>query len=183
MEELERQKRLRRAALDEDEGNEEPDADRDQRDALQRSPRFGRSAEAREEHDARESAGERRRTEIVDRVPHVLRARVEHGADDEQRERADRQVHVEDPAPAEVVDEEAAEQWADHGRHTENRAEHSLVAPALARRNEVADDGNRRDEESAGAESLERAEADQLDHVLRDAAERGADEEDDDRGL
>ena len=46
-----------------------------------------------------------------------------------ERDAADRQVDVEDPAPREVVDEEAAEQRADHGRDAEDGAEEALVLP------------------------------------------------------
>src|SRR6266511_2421502 len=39
---------------------------------------------------------------------------VEHQADHHERGHADRQVHVEDPAPGEMVDEEPAEQRPGH---------------------------------------------------------------------
>src|SRR5438309_1108043 len=78
-------------------------------------------------------------------------ARAEDGADDDERERADRQVDVEDPAPGEVVDEEAAEQRPDHRRHAEHGAEEALVATSLARRDDVADDGDARHHQPAAA--------------------------------
>jgi hypothetical protein len=53
----------------------------------------------------------------------------------------------------------------------------------LARRDDVPDDRDRRDDEPTAADSLQRPERDQLGHVLRDPAESGADEEDDDRPL
>src|SRR5262249_51169984 len=104
-------------------------------------------------------------------------------ADDDEGDDPDRQVDVEDPAPGEVVDEEAAEQRADHRGYAEDRPEEPLVLAALARRHDVADDGDGRDDQAAGADSLERAEGDQLAYVLADSAQRRADQEDDDRDL
>src|SRR5581483_5116046 len=182
-EQLERQDRLGRTALGEDEGGEQHHRERDQQERLVRAPGERRAAEAREEDDAREAAGEEHRAEVVDRVLDPLGARVEHRRDHEERERADGEVDVEDPAPREVVDEEPAEQRPDHGRDAEHRAEQALVAAALPRRDDVADDGDRRRQQAARAEALQRAERDQLRHVLRDPAERGADQEDDDRDL
>ena len=51
----------------------------------------------------------------------------------------------------------------------------ALILPALARRHDVADHRYARDDQTAAADSLERAERDQLGHVLREPAERGAD--------
>jgi hypothetical protein len=82
-----------------------------------------------------------------------------------------------------IVDEEAADQRADHRRDPEHTTEQALVAAAVARRHEVADDRHGRHEQSASPQPLQRAEDDQLGHVLREAAERGADQEQDDRDL
>jgi hypothetical protein len=90
---------------------------------------------------------------------------------------------TEDPAPREVVDEEPAEQRADDRRHAEDAAEDPLVAATVPRRNHVADHRDRRHDETAGAEPLQRTEADQFRHVLAQPAQRGAGEEDHDRGL
>ena len=116
-------------------------------------------------------------------VADALDRRVEHDADHDQRRRPDRQVDVEDPAPGEVVDEEAAEQRPDHRRDSEDRAEEALVLAAVAGRDHVADHGDRDDDQPPGAETLDRAERDQLGHSLREPAERGADQEDHDRRL
>ena len=61
------------------------------------------------------------------------------------------------------------------------RAEEALVLAALARRDDVADHGERGDDQAAAAEALQRAEGDQLRHVLGQAAQDRADEEDHDR--
>ena len=113
----------------------------------------------------------------------MLDRRVEGRGDHGERGRPDRKVDVEDPPPGQVVDEKAAEQGADHGREPEDGAEEALVAAAVARRDDVPDDGHRHDQEPAAAESLQRAEGDQLRHVLADPAQRRADQEDDDRRL
>ena len=124
-----------------------------------------------------------RSARVVHRVAPHLRRRVERDRDHAQRDDPHRQVDVEDPAPAEVVDEEPAEQRADDRREPEHGAEVALVLAALARRDDVADDGQRDHDQPAGAEPLHGAKADQLPHALREAAERRADEEDHDRGL
>ena len=82
--------------------------------------------------------------------------------DDGERDDADGQVDVEDPAPAEVLGEEAAEQRPEHAGRAEDRAEQALVLAALARRDEVADDRHRQHHQPAAAEALEGAEGDQL---------------------
>ena len=67
---------------------------------------------------------------------------VQRAADDDQRDQADRDVDVEDPAPAEVIGEQAAEQRADHAATRRTPRRSSPVAAALARRDDVADDGH-----------------------------------------
>ena len=120
---------------------------------------------------------------IVDRHVAWAAVRLERRVDDGEGQQAQRQVDVEDPAPGELIDDEAAEQRADHRREAEDAAEEALIAAALARRHDVADDGDGGDDEAAAAEALDDAEGDQLGQVLRQAAQRRADEEDDDRGL
>ena len=153
-----------RATLDERRtATSSSDAADDQRDASAGEPQaYVVPPRLVYEHDRREAAGEQRRAEVVDRVPHVVGARVEHDRDHAERERADRQVDVEDPAPRQVVDEEAAEQRPDHRRDAEDGAEEALVAAAVARRDDVADDGDRDHDQPAAAEPLQRAERDQL---------------------
>src|SRR5829696_6627252 len=107
-----------------------------------------------------------------------LRHRCEdHG----ERHAADGQVHVEDPAPARVVDDEATDQRPDDRRGGEDRADQPLVAAAVARRHDHPDhrEGQRKD--PARADALDRAEDDELNHVLRRPAERRAEDEDRDR--
>lgn len=79
--------------------------------------------------------------------------------------------------------EQAAQQRAEHAGRAEYRTEQALVLSAFARGDDVADDRHGQHDEAAAAQALQCAEADELRHVLGDAAQRGADEEDDDRGL
>jgi hypothetical protein len=130
--------------------------------------------------------GDQRRARVVD-LPLDLRfLHVQHGGDHDQRDGADRQVHVEDPAPAadpeqvSAVGEEAADQRADdHGEH-EGRGEVALVLAPLGRADDLSDDREDQRHQAAAAEALQRAEGDQLVHVLRHAAQGGADQEDQD---
>ena len=182
-EERQGQDRLGRTELHQHEERQQHEARDDQSDDLRRAPRPGRAAEAREQDDGAERSREQRGTEIVDRVAPLHGARMERGRDHAERHRADRQVDVEDPAPGEMVDEEAAEQRPDHRRDAEHAAEESLVLAALARRDDVADHGERGDDQAAGAQALQRAAGDQLRHVLGQAAQDRAGEEDQDRAL
>ena len=76
----------------------------------------------------------------------------------EQADDADRDVDVEDPVPADVVGQQAAEGRADDERDAEHGAEQALVAAALGRGEQVADDRERDREERAGADALDAAE-------------------------
>ena len=96
---------------------------------------------------------------------------------------ADRHVDVEDPAPAQVVHEEAADQRPEHAGHAEYRAEDALVTAALPGRHHVPDDALRPGEQPAAADALHRAGGDQLDHRVGQPGEDRPDQEDHDRGL
>ena len=108
---------------------------------------------------------------------------VQGGGDDGERDDTDGKVDVEHPAPAQMLGEQAAQQRPEHAGRAEDRAEQPLVAAAFPGRYDVADDRHRQHHQPAAAEPLERAEADELGHVLGGAAQRGTGEEDDDRGL
>ena len=101
---------------------------------LRGAPRPGGAAEAREEDDRRERPGEEHGAQVVDR----MLARAPSGCGTRRAITAsaidaDRQVHVEDPAPREVVDEEAAEQRPDHRRDAEDARRRSPgTCPARA---------------------------------------------------
>src|SRR5207249_2821546 len=94
-----------------------------------------------------------------------------------------RDVDVEDPPPGDRSHDDPAEERPRDARDAEHGAEEALVAAALARRYDVADDRLHQHDQAAGAEALNRAEGDQLRHTVRLATERRADEEEDDRAL
>ena len=169
--------------LGDEEQREQHEAGREQDELLRRGPRVRVPTQAGEQDHRRQPAGEQRDPEPVDLVPHLVHAGVEDRADHPERDRADRQVDVEDPAPGEVVDEEAADQRPDHARNAEDRAEEALVAAALAGRDDVADHGDRGHDQPARAEALDRTEGNQLDHPVREPAQRRAGEEEHDRRL
>src|SRR5437762_19617 len=79
--------------------------------------------------------------------------------------------------------EVASEEWPGDAREPEHRAEDPLIAAALARWHDVADHGLRRHRQAPAAETLDRAEDDQLRHVTAQPAERRGHEEEDDRAL
>ena len=77
-----------------------------------------------------------------------------------------------------MVDDKAARERANHRRDAEDAAEETLIASAFARRHDVADDGDRRHDQAAAAETLHDAERDEFRQVLGHAAQRRAEEED-----
>ncbi len=180
---VDRQDRLGGAALVHNEQAQQREAQDDQHDHLRSAPAVGRAAETREQDDCRQSPRQQRRAEVVDLGFARGFARRQHRGDHGQRHQPDGQVDVEDPPPRDRIDEEAAEQRSDHGGDAEHGPEIALIAPPLARRDDVADDGERHDHEAAAAEPLERAERDQLGHALGEPAQRRADQEDDERCL
>jgi hypothetical protein len=182
-EEAHRQDRLRRAQLDGDERERCGNGGRDESEHDGRAPGKGRAAEPGEQDDGAQRRSEQNRAGIIDRVAAPRRARRQHGGDHHHRQNAGRQIDEKNPAPAQLIDEKAADQRADDGRDAEHRAEKTLVTAALARRNEVADHGDGNDDEAAAAYAFERAKGDQLHHVLREAAQRGAHEKHRDRHL
>ena len=95
----------------------------------------------------------------------------------------ERQVDVEDPAPRQVGHAQPADQRPDDRGHGEHGPEEPHVAAAVARRDDVADDGLRADHQPATAQSLHGAEGDELRHGVAEARQRRTDDEDHDRGL
>ena len=75
--------------------------------------------------------------------------------DDREGDQADGQVDEEDPVPAEVLRQPAAQQRAEDGRDAEHGAEQALVLAALAGREQVTDDRERDGEDGAGADTLD----------------------------
>src|SRR5205814_7866858 len=86
---------------------------------------------------------------------------------DEDREDADGDVHVEDPAPAEVVGEIPADRRSDHRGDAEDAPEDALELRAFRGRVQVTDRREDAREEDSAEDSLNAAEGDELRHVLR----------------
>ena len=109
---------------------------------------------------------------------------------DDQRSTADRNVDEEDPFPAEVVGEPAAQQRPSYRGDAEHCSEESLVLAALEG-DHITDDSEGQRHETAGAEALNRPAAimtlipdvGEIGDLRREAADQRADQEDDDRGL
>lgn len=179
-EQLERQHGFGRLAFHEDEGDEQDGAEHGQADDLGRAPGPGGAAEGGDEHEAGGDGGDEEGAEVVDGVLRGPRRDAESGGDHGERDEPDGEVDVEDPAPGQVVDEQSAEQRAEHAGRTEDRAEEALVLAAFPGRDDVADDRHRQHDQPAASEALQGAEADELGHVLGEAAEGRADEEEDD---
>ena len=180
-EQRERDDRLGCATLLPDERAEQHDAGDAEAQDHRRSPGVLRAAPGREQDQGADAAAEQSRSEIVDAVTGLGRVQVELEDDDQDREHADREVDVEDPAPGDLVDEEAAEQRPGDRGDGEDRADQAHVTPALTGRDDVSDDCLRTHHQAAGAYPLEEPEADQLAHRLAETRQHRADEEDDDR--
>ena len=87
-----------------------------------------------------------------------LAVRRQRAPDDVQHDDAERKVDEEDPVPAEVVGDQAADGRAEQEADAEDGAEEALVLAALRRGEDVGDDRQRDREERAGAEALDAAE-------------------------
>ena len=130
-----------------------------------------------------ERRGEGERAGEVDVAP---RGRVAHRGEreehDDDGEDADRDVDVEDPAPAEIVGEIATDDGTDDRGDAEDPGKDALQPGALGRRVEIGDGSEHAREENAAEDSLKRAERDELGHVLRLTAESRCDDEADHSG-
>ena len=180
-EQAQRHDRLGGALLLDDERGEQCDAGGAEAEDLGRVPRVLAPAPRGDEQDAGQRAGEQRGAGDVDAHLRALERDVQRRDDQAQRGGADRQVDVEDPAPRQVVGEDAAEQRSRDAGHDEDHLDVALVAAALARRDDIADDRHGQGHEASGARALQRAEGDELAEAAGRAAQRRAGEEDEDR--
>ncbi len=109
----------------------------------------------------------------------ALVRQVEEPRDDERRDDAEREGREEQPAPAEVVGDEAAgERPGDRG-HPEDGPHHPLVLAALTGRDDVADDGLGQWHHRAHAEALDGAGGDEHPEAGRQPGDDRADHEHD----
>lgn len=148
-----------------------------------RAPLVLGAAPTGQQHQAGGRGGEQQRAEDVEaglgRRPGQLQ---DHGHDG-HGDQPEWDVDVEAPAPGEVVGEVAAQQGAGDRGQAEGGADQAHEPAALAGRHDVRDDRLHADHQAARADTLHRAEGDQLVHGLGPAGERRADDEDQDREL
>ena len=139
------------------------------------------SAPGQSEQDGAHADDQDGRAQPVDAVlTPVVRDQPQHLVVQDQREDADRQVDVEDPAPV-VLGEVAADQWSGHRGQAEHGAEQALVPAAVAGREHVRDDRERERHQPARAQSLDAPGHHELGHVLRGTGQQRAHQERRDR--
>ena len=183
-EQPERHDRVFRPPLDVEEDRRQHRGARHQREVARRGELpERRPALDQTEHQKRDGRHQQRRARVVDggaRRPLRLLERELH---DDGGENAEGHVDVEDPAPRELVGDEPADDRPDHARNPPHAAEERLHPRALLDRVDVADDCHPERHERARAESLHRAEDDELRHRRCHPREHRADEEDRDAEL
>ena len=180
-EQVQRDDRLRGAALHQHEQHAEHQDRPGEAEDPRARPRVRRAGPRGEEHERHAAQRQQRRAQHVEAHPSPGDVRqVQEAGDEQERHQAQRQVDVEHPPPAHEVREEPADQRPAHRGETEGRPDHAHVPAALAGRHEVRDDRLRPDQEAAAAQALQRAEDDELRHVLGGAREHGAEQEDHD---
>ena len=81
-----------------------------------------------------------------------------------------------------MVDEESAQQWPGHAGEREDGLDVAQIAAALARGDDVGDDGHGQRHHAARAQALEGPEGDQLAHVLGQTTQGRAGQKGHDRG-
>ena len=88
-------------------------------------------------------------------------------------------VHIEDPAPAPVIGNPAAQGRPNNRGKTEDRHDQALPLTALGWRKGIADDSHGNGHQCSGSQSLNAPVDDQLGHVLAGARQSRAGQEDD----
>ena len=133
----------------------------------------------RDEH-RHERRRERDRSGKIDVAPRrLVHDRRERDEADRHRQDPYGNVHVEDPAPAQVVSEISADSRPNDRRQPEDPAEDALQLRALGGGIEVADGREDAGEEHAAEDPLDAPKCDELGHVLGLPAERGRQDESD----
>ena len=111
------------------------------------------------------------------RLPRCVRHAARQLSQAPRREDGERHVGEEEPAPARMRDDDAADHRPGDARGGEHGGEVGLEARALARRHELADQRLGEHHQPAAAESLQHARGDELRQRLRGAAGDRADSE------
>ena len=165
--------RVGSAPLAEDEREGKGAGKAGQRQDLGRAPWVASAAPYADQYQAGRRCGEQGRAQDVERVPSRLGERGRQAPQSGQGRQADREVHVEHPSPAGVLDDHATQQWPGYGGSREGGGDVALVARPLTRRNQVANGGHRKGHEAAGGDALDGAGDDQKRNAGRGPAERG----------
>ena len=155
----------------------------DQTDDDRRRPRILGAAPDQRQQQAAHARHQQERTLHVDAMRAPDQRQVQDAGGDGKRHRADRQVDQKDPAPRQVVDDESADERADDAGKRPGSGEQPDVAPAFARRYDVAHHGEREGHQTARADALHGPKQDELNHPLGDARQQRPRQEDQDRGL
>lgn len=140
-------------------------------------PGVGSPDPAADQQKRRDGAREHAQAEDIDLGASVPRGKVGHrAAREDQRERTEREVYPKAPPPVEL-DQEPTE-WRSTDRSDRvGGTDVGHVLHAFARSDDIADHRLRENEQSAGADALNRARNNQLCHVMGERAQhRGADE-------
>ena len=179
-EDRERHERLAVAALDDDEGGEERERQRAEDDRLRRAPAGVVGVDERVD-EQRQTGRDRHGAADVEGALGGLVVALGQQARGEQRGGdADRHVDEQDPLPAEVLGEHAAEQHARGAARAGDGAPDAQRAVALGALGEgVGHDRQRGGGDERGAEALQGARGDEPDVGLRQAAEQRGEREDD----
>jgi hypothetical protein len=164
---VKRQHRLLGLALVEKESHEQRRRDEREPQQLRRAPGERVPTPGDHQNERRDAGRQQRRTQPVDVAgsPHV-RSGGQPDRYDQQGQKTDWRVDVEDPAPVEVLGDYSADQRTGDGGQGKRRLHVPLVAATLRRWDQVADDRLRVDHHSTRTGSLQRTEDNQLDHAL-----------------
>jgi hypothetical protein len=107
----------------------------------------------------------------------AARPALESEPHDGKRGGGERQVHEEAPAPGGVVGQPASDGRPEDRRRGEDRAEKALPLSSPAWRDDVANGGDRKRDQAACAEPLDRTSCDQHLHRPREPADHGPERE------
>ena len=148
-----------------------------------RTPRIGGATPAGGQRQAGGSEADEQNADVVDHRLGASGQRRDRRRRNEKDDDRDRHVDPERPPPAQMIGEISAQQRADHGGHTEYRAQRALIAAAIPQRDDLADQRGGGNGDGAAADALQRAGADQHCHRLRQPAQHRPGDEEQHRGL
>lgn len=129
----------------------------------------------RPKHEADQPQTEQPDSLVIDWCPSGLHALAEEGLYQEYDDQADGDVDGEDPVPAEVLDDESAQEWGDDGGDAPGGSVQSDHPGPLAQGVYVSQDRISQRLDGAGAKALKEPGADELGHGLGECAEAGPD--------